>query len=129
LGYRPGFFFRHKHVQIKYGCRPCDTAGANPQIELAAKPSQPIEESLAAPELLAHVAVSSLTSTCQRHGIKPELYLTQLLVNLPDTPVTQFDPWLPDQWKARQEAQDAKDTPTAGLPVLPTPMLPPAAAP
>jgi transposase len=58
LGYRPGFFFRHKHVQIKYGCRPCDTAGENPRIELAAKPSQPIEKSLAAPELLAHVAVA-----------------------------------------------------------------------
>jgi len=400
LGYRPGFFFRHKHVQIKYGCRPCDTAGENPRIELAAKPSQPIEKSLAAPELLAHVAVakfadftplyrlegifarvdiqidrstmclwmrdiaelvrplyrlmcervreshvvatddtilpmqapdknlasriwiyrgdqahpynafdftlsrsrdgpakflagykevlladayggyegicleggiiqagcwsharrklvdsrglqpaigdaalaligrlfaverqadeqklsvgdrlalrqehsvpvigqlqeksaawknqllpkhplaqalgymqnqwgpltvftrdgtipihnnlaeqqmkrialarknflmvgnerggqtaailSSLTSTCQRHGINSELYLTQLLVNLPDTPTTQLDPWLPDQWKARQDAQDAKATPTAGLPVLPTPMLPPTAAP
>ena len=73
--------------------------------------------------------LSSLTSTCQRHGINPELYLTQLLVNLPDTPVTQLAPWLPDQWKARQETQDAKDTSTAGLPVLPTPMLPPAAAP
>jgi transposase len=73
--------------------------------------------------------LSSITSTCQRHGINSELYLTQLLVNLPDTPVTQLDPWLPDQWKARQEAQDAKATPTAGLPVLPTPMLPPAAAP
>jgi transposase len=58
LGFRPSFFFRHKHVQIKYGCRPCDTAGENPRIALAEKPSQPIEKSLAAPELLAHVAVA-----------------------------------------------------------------------
>jgi transposase len=46
--------------------------------------------------------LSSLTSTCQRHRINPELYLTQLLVNLPATPVSQLDTWLPDQWKARQ---------------------------
>ena len=58
LGFRPGFFFRHKHIQIKYACRPCDAAGYNPQIVLAPKPSQPIEKSLAAPELLAHVAVA-----------------------------------------------------------------------
>jgi transposase len=58
LGFRPAFFFRHKHVRIKYACRPCDTNGYNPQIVLAEKPSQPIEKSLAAPELLAHVAVA-----------------------------------------------------------------------
>ena len=73
--------------------------------------------------------LSSLTSTCQRHQINPELYLTQLLVNLPATPVTQVDAWLPDRWLARQEAQGAKDTPAAELSVLPTPMVPPAAAP
>ena len=43
--------------------------------------------------------LSSLTSTCRRHGINPQVYLTQLLTNLPDTPVSQLDPWLPDQWK------------------------------
>ena len=58
LGFRPAFFFRHKHVRLKYGCRPCDAAGENPQIVLAEKPSQPIEKSLASPELLAHVAVA-----------------------------------------------------------------------
>jgi transposase len=58
LGFRPAFFFRHKHVRIKYACPPCDTNGYNPQIVLAEKPSQPIEKSLAAPELLAHVAVA-----------------------------------------------------------------------
>ena len=43
--------------------------------------------------------LSSLTSTCRRHGINPQAYLTQLLANLPDTPVSQLDQWLPDQWK------------------------------
>jgi transposase len=73
--------------------------------------------------------LSSLTSTCQRHRINPELYLTQLLVNLPSTPISQLDAWLPDRWIARQEAQGAKDTLTADLSVLPTPVQPPAAAP
>jgi transposase len=59
--------------------------------------------------------LSSLTSTCQRHGVNPELYLTQLLVNLPDTPVSQLDAWLPDRWKASQEAHATTDAPTGEL--------------
>ena len=58
LGLRPAFFFRHKHVQLKYACRSCDAQAENPQIVLADKPSQPIEKSMASPELLAHVAVA-----------------------------------------------------------------------
>jgi transposase len=46
--------------------------------------------------------LSSLTSTCRRHGIDPQHYLTQLLTNLPDTPVSQLHQWLPDEWKKRQ---------------------------
>jgi pimeloyl-ACP methyl ester carboxylesterase len=38
----------------------------------------------------------------RRHGINPELYLTQLLANLPSTPITQVRQWLPDVWKSRQ---------------------------
>ena len=45
--------------------------------------------------------LSSLTSTCRRHNIDPQLYLTQLLTNLPDTPTSQLHQWLPDQWKKR----------------------------
>ncbi len=45
--------------------------------------------------------LSSITSTCRRHGIDPQLYLTQLLANLPATPLSQLDQWLPDQWKQR----------------------------
>jgi transposase len=43
--------------------------------------------------------LSSFTSTCRRHAINPQLYLTQLLVNLPATPLSQLHTWLPDQWK------------------------------
>lgn len=72
--------------------------------------------------------LSSLTSTCQRHQINPELYLTQLLVNLPDTPVSQLDQWLPDQWKARQATEAAKNPPAITPPFLPGPTAPPAPA-
>jgi transposase len=45
--------------------------------------------------------LSSLTSTCNRHGVDPQRYLTQLLVNLPAMPLSQIARWLPDQWKLR----------------------------
>jgi transposase len=45
--------------------------------------------------------LASLTSTCRRHEIDPQLYLTQLLINLPSTTVSQLHAWLPDQWKQR----------------------------
>jgi transposase len=48
--------------------------------------------------------LSSLTSTCRRHGIDPQRYLTQLLTNLPATPLSQLDQWLPDVWKRNQPA-------------------------
>ena len=43
--------------------------------------------------------LASLTSTCRRHEVDPQLYLTQLLVNLPSLPSRQLTDWLPDQWK------------------------------
>jgi len=46
--------------------------------------------------------LSSLTSTCRRHGVDPQRYLTQLLTNLPATPLSQLDAWLPDRWKLNQ---------------------------
>jgi transposase len=45
--------------------------------------------------------LSSLTSTCRRHGVDPQRYLTQLLTNLPTTPISRLSDWLPDQWKLR----------------------------
>ena len=43
--------------------------------------------------------ISTITSTCQRHDINPQIYLTQLLAKLQSTPISQLDQWLPDQWK------------------------------
>ena len=48
--------------------------------------------------------LASLASTCRRHEIDPQLYLTQLLVNLPGLPSHQLPAWLPDDWKQRQRA-------------------------
>src|SRR5277367_3808824 len=45
--------------------------------------------------------LSSLTSTCRRHNIDPQRYLTQLLTNLPATPISQISQWLPDRWERR----------------------------
>jgi transposase len=49
--------------------------------------------------------LSSLTSTCRRHDVDPEHYLTQLLASLPDTPISQLDQWLPDVWKKNTSAR------------------------
>ena len=48
--------------------------------------------------------LSSLTSTCRRHDVDPQRYLTQLLVNLPGTPAAELGSWLPDVWKRREAA-------------------------
>jgi transposase len=47
--------------------------------------------------------LASLTSTCRRHLIDPQLYLTQLLTNIPKTPISELPNWLPDNWKRRQD--------------------------
>ena len=49
--------------------------------------------------------LSSFTSTCKRHDIDPQLYFTQLLTNLPATPISRLDQWLPDQWKITQASR------------------------
>ena len=47
--------------------------------------------------------LSSITSTCRRHSIDPQRYLTQLLTNLPATPISQISQWLPDHWQRRNQ--------------------------
>jgi transposase len=46
--------------------------------------------------------LASLTSICRRHDIDPQLYLTQLLINLPMARTSELPAWLPDQWKLSQ---------------------------
>jgi hypothetical protein len=52
--------------------------------------------------------LASLTSTCRRHDIDPQMYFTQLLLNLPQVRVNELSAWLPDQWKLRQAARAAR---------------------
>jgi hypothetical protein len=68
--------------------------------------------------------LASLTSTCRRHEVDPQLYFTQLLLNLPPLLRTlphsrrqELDAWLPDQWKRAQAARSA----IPGIPAPPTP--------
>jgi transposase len=49
--------------------------------------------------------LASLTSTCRRHDIDPQLYLTQLLTNLSRVRRSELPDWLPDQWKRLQTAR------------------------
>ncbi len=45
--------------------------------------------------------LASLTSTCRRRDVDPQLYFTQLLMNLPQTKMSELAEWLPDRWKLR----------------------------
>jgi len=49
--------------------------------------------------------LASLTSTCRRHGVDPQLYLTQLLTNLSQVRRSELPNWLPDQWKLLHAAR------------------------
>lgn len=49
--------------------------------------------------------LASLTSTCRRHDVDPQLYLTQLLTNLSQVRKSELQNWLPDQWKRLQAAR------------------------
>lgn len=46
--------------------------------------------------------LASITSTCRRHDIDPQLFFTQLLTNLPTIPTNDLHNWLPDHWKRRR---------------------------
>ena len=49
--------------------------------------------------------LASLTSTCRRHDVDPQLYLTQLLTNLSQVRKSELRNWLPDRWKRLQAAR------------------------
>jgi transposase len=49
--------------------------------------------------------LASLTSTCRRHEVNPQLYSTQLLIKLAAVQIRQLSKWLPDQWKRTQAAR------------------------
>lgn len=61
--------------------------------------------------------LASLTSSCRRHDMDPQLYFMQLLVNLPSWPASDLDAWLPDNWKQTHLARCA----ALGIEAPPTP--------
>jgi hypothetical protein len=54
--------------------------------------------------------LASITSSCRRHGVDPQRYLTQLLVNLPAARLSDLPAWLPNEWKRRQARPQAPDS-------------------
>ena len=58
IEYIPGHFERLEHVRKKYACASCESAGENPQIEVAAKAETAIEKGFAGPGLLAFIVTS-----------------------------------------------------------------------
>lgn len=69
--------------------------------------------------------LAGLTSTCRRQDLDPQLYLTQLLMNLPTWPQRDLDAWLPEQWKLRHATRLAnlnqQDSTTLDQPPSPAP--------
>jgi transposase len=49
--------------------------------------------------------LASLTSSCRRHEMDPQLYFMQLLMNLPSWPANDIDAWLPDRWEKAHAAR------------------------
>src|SRR6266436_4917777 len=49
--------------------------------------------------------LASLTSSCRRHQMDPQLYFMQLLMNFPSWPANDLDAWLPDRWKQAHAAR------------------------
>jgi transposase len=49
--------------------------------------------------------LASLTSSCRRHEMDPQLYFMQLLMNLPSWPANDIDAWLPDRRKKAHAAR------------------------
>jgi len=45
------------------------------------------------------------SSSCRRHDVDPQIYLTQLLINLSSLRMSDLLDGLPDRWKATQNVR------------------------
>ena len=59
--YYPGHFERIQHLRKKYACPGCESNGAGPSIQTAAKPEAAIEKGMAGPGLLAYIVTSKFS--------------------------------------------------------------------
>ena len=51
--------------------------------------------------------LASLVASCKRHDVDPITYLKVVLTRIAETPVSQLQQFLPDQWKAAHPAKQA----------------------
>jgi len=73
--------------------------------------------------------LASLTSTCRRHAIDPQHYLTKLLTNLPATKMSDLHHWLPDAWKTRQTTSTGAGAGAGAVAASASPPSPPSIPP
>lgn len=57
----------------------------------------------------------SMIASCERHGLNPQTYLTNVLARIGTTPADQLEQLLPDVWK-RDQASAAVETPAPPSP-------------
>lgn len=70
LEYVPAKVIVLQNVQFKYACPYCEQEAQNPQIELAPKPPEAIEKSMAGPGLLAYVIVGKYSDHLPLHRLE-----------------------------------------------------------
>ena len=58
----------------------------------------------------------SLIATCEKHGVNPVEYLTDVLIRIQDQPMSRIAELLPDRWKVTfgKSAAEAAPRPSAG---------------
>ena len=55
----------------------------------------------------AYATLYSLIASAQRHGLDPQAYLRGVLAQIMTTPGSELDQFLPDVWKAREQAEQS----------------------
>jgi transposase len=54
----------------------------------------------------SHANLYTLLASAQRHGLDPQKYMMSLLAKIAQTPMSELDQFLPDKWKAAEQAED-----------------------
>jgi transposase len=56
-----------------------------------------------------HARLWSLITSCERHGLDPQRYLTSVLAKIGTTPPHELDQFLPDVWKCNESREKLSD--------------------
>jgi len=68
----------------------------------------------------SHARLWTLIASAERHGLDPQRYLMSVLAKIGQTPLSELEQFLPDQWKAADLAQSSPAT-QASAQTSPTP--------